>query len=102
MRGVAQGSLARRLAVLPVLLLAGVLLGGCPSNEVASPGSLPTVPADIQACFRDAAGTAIPNRALTVAEIESLWKTDRVQVVVLKKCGTRFINWYNNIQKRWR
>lgn len=85
------------------LLAVGVLLGGCPGNDYAtSPSSLPSVPADIQDCFRTAYGVAVPARTLTVAEIESLWKSDRVKLAVTRKCGVRFLAWYGDLQRGWK
>jgi hypothetical protein len=80
------------------LLLCGVLLGGCPAD---GPGQLPPVPADIQACFRNGP-VAIPSKALTAAEVEELWKDDRVQTVVMQRCGNRFLSWYDKLRAGWR
>jgi hypothetical protein len=44
----------------------------------------------------------VPAKALTVAEVESLWKQDRVKQAVLRQCGQRFLAWYGDLQKRWR
>jgi hypothetical protein len=46
------------------------MLAGCQPSATTS-GQLPTVPADIQACFR-AGPVKVPPKALTVAEVESL------------------------------
>jgi hypothetical protein len=59
-------------------------------------------PADIQACFRTNGPVKVPQKALTVAEVESLWKEDRVRAVVLRKCGSRFLAWYNDLQRGWK
>ena len=76
-------------------------LAGCQQTTTVQ-GQLPTVPADIQACFRTNGPVKVPHKALTVAEVESLWKEDRVRAVVLRKCGQRFQAWYDDLQKRWR
>jgi len=84
-------------------ILVGVIalaLAGCQPASTVS-GILPTVPADIQACFRTNGPVKVPQKALTVAEVESLWKEDRVRAVVLRKCGSRFMAWYTDLQKRW-
>lgn len=78
-----------------------IALGGCQPGTTVQ-GQLPTVPADIQSCFRDNSPVKVPRKALTVAEVESLWKEDRVRAVVLRKCGQRFHVWYDELQKRWR
>mgnify|MGYP005816515225 CR=1 FL=1 len=61
---------------------------------------LPYPPADIQTCFRGAAN--IPNRALSVGEVEALWKQDRVRSVAQAKCGARFLAWYSQLQANWK
>lgn len=79
-----------------VVALAG-LLGGCASHVT---GTLPDVPSDIQTCFRQGA-VIVPERALSVADVESLWKKDRVRLAVERSCGKRFLSWYGDLQKRW-
>lgn len=84
------------------VLCAAVLafaLAGC--DQTTSQGQLPTVPSDIQACFRGGP-VAVPARTLTVAEVESLWKQDRIRQVVMRQCGHRFLAWYDDLQRRWR
>jgi hypothetical protein len=81
---------------------AALALAGCQPSATTVQGQLPTVPADIQACFRANGPVKVPHKALTVAEVESLWKEDRVRAVVLRKCGQRFQAWYDDLQKRWR
>lgn len=89
----------KALIILAVLVVGG-LLGGC-DPRTSPAGSLPGVPADIQACFRKAA-VAIPNRALTVADVESLWKQDRIRLVAMRTCGNRFLAWYADLQRDWK
>lgn len=81
-------------------LVAALALAACNPQSTTS-GQLPTVPADIQACFRTGP-VKVPQKALTVAEVESLWKQDRVRVAVQRACGQRFLAWYSDLQKRWR
>ena len=89
----------KALTILALLAIGG-LLGGC--FEGTSPaGSLPGVPADIQTCFRKAA-VVIPDRALTVADVESLWKRDRKTLVIQRQCGNRFLAWYGDLQRGWK
>lgn len=75
------------------------------SVELAPPAaqrpSLPEVPADIQQCFADPRLAAVPDRALTVAEVERLWASDRMRVIVLQRCGARFLSWYSEIKAAW-
>jgi hypothetical protein len=89
-----------RLGLAASIGLFALALAGCQPSGSPS-GSLPTVPADIQACFRGGP-VGVPQKALTVAEVESLWKQDRVKQVVLRQCGQRFLAWYGDLQKRWR
>lgn len=89
-----------RLLLLPAALVAGLMLAACQQTGTVS-SALPTVPADIQSCFRQGA-VAIPDRALTVADVESLWKKDRVRIAVQRSCGQRFLAWYADLQQRWR
>lgn len=88
-----------RLTVLAVL--SSLVLVGCETSSEAVKSALPHAPADIQACFRKGA-SVLPDRALTVAEVESLWKQDRVRIKVLQLCGERMVNWYSSLQRTWR
>lgn len=90
----------KALVILAVLAIGG-LLGGCNPTGTSPAGSLPAVPADIQACFRKAAVT-LPDRALSVADVESLWKQDRTRLVAMRLCGNRFLAWYGDLQRNWR
>lgn len=84
-----------------VVLLVAMLLAGCGQQPATVSSSLPTVPADIQTCFRGGPAN-VPQKALTVAEVESLWKQDRVRLVVEQRCGRRFLAWYGDLRKGWR
>lgn len=87
---------------MTALVLISMPLAGCPeSGDSAAPGKLPGVPSDIQACFRDGP-VAVPNKALTVSDVESLWKEDRIRLVVSQKCGKRFQSWYNSLRRGWK
>lgn len=83
-----------------MLVLTGILLAGC-ETSTSPVGQLPTVPADIQTCFRKGAGV-LPDKALTVFEVESLWKQDRVRIAVMQRCGNRMIAWYNELRAGWK
>ena len=89
-----------KYTVAAVAVAAGLMLAGCQPSGTTS-GQLPTVPADIQACFRQGP-VKVPRKGLTVAEVESLWKQDRVRSAVMQACGQRFLAWYGDLQKRWR
>jgi hypothetical protein len=85
-----------RALLIPVLFL----LAGC-AGSPSVPSQLPPVPADIQQCFRIGVGK-VPPRALTVAEVETLWKNDRVRAVVMQRCGNRFLAWYDSLRRSWK
>ena len=75
-------------------------------DDVSAPGrvvsaELPSVPADIQACFRRLM-VDVPDRDLTMAEVESLWKQDRYRAIVMRHCGQRFLAWYEIVRVNWR
>ena len=90
----------KRLLIIP-LALTLLLLAACgPSDRSSSTSAPPPVPADIQTCFRAAAG--IPEKALTAGDVESLWKIDRVRVAVNARCGGRLLAWYEDLRKNWR
>jgi hypothetical protein len=59
------------------------------------------VPADIQECFANSRLAIIPDRDLTVADVERLWASDRMRVIVQHRCGARFVDWYNSIKTGW-
>jgi hypothetical protein len=82
-----------------LLALIALPLAACGPSDNGSIAKLPYPPADIQTCFRGAAN--IPDRALTMSEVEALWKQDRVRVVVEQKCGTRLLAWYKTLQTNW-
>lgn len=86
---------------LLVLLPIAVLLGGCPGRDETAQVSLPPVPTDIKTCFREA-GIVVPHKDLTQAEIESLWKNDRLRLKVQNKCGKRFLTWYEDLRSKWK
>jgi hypothetical protein len=86
-----------------LLLAVGVLLGGCPGHEAAqvvAKNRLPPAPADIVRCFRQG-GATIPDQDLTIAEVERLWKSDRLRAAVMQRCGKRFVAWYADLQAQW-
>lgn len=92
--------------VVVTFLVVMFALGGCASvtpttRPVAAKDHLPEVPADIARCFNVSLG-APPERDLTVAEVETAWKSDRVQAVVMRSCGRRFVAWYRDLRGRWR
>jgi hypothetical protein len=76
------------------------LLAARGPSDNQSPGQLPYPPAEFQTCFRGIVG--VPDRALSVAEVESLWKNDRVRVVVNQRCGARFLAWYESLRENWK
>lgn len=84
-----------------LLALIALPLAACgPSDNTSTTTALPSVPADIQACFR-AAGN-VPDKALNAGEIEALWKSDRVKVAVNARCGARALSWYESLRVNWK
>ena len=94
-----------RLATV-LALAAALLLSACDDDyQLLTPQQrqvkyLPAIPADIQMCLRQS-GITLPNRQLTVAEVEELWKQDRLRIVVMRRCGDRLLAWYTVLQKHW-
>ena len=80
-------------------------LAGCGTSDslphVSTRPALPEVPADIQECFSNSRLTVIPDRNLTVADVERLWASDRFRVIAQQKCGSRLIDWYAAIRTKW-
>jgi hypothetical protein len=83
-----------------VAVLSLLFLAACSTPQTVS-GALPEVPADIKVCFRKAV-VDIPHRDLTVSDVESLWKKDRIRNVVMRRCGTRFLAWYESLRQNWK
>jgi hypothetical protein len=71
--------------------------GGAPPPNT----QLPAPPASLRTCLK-VNGVEIPDRDLTVAEVERLWKTDRLRFVAVSKCGNRLLEWIDDLRKRWR
>ena len=90
----------RLLTPLPVLILLLLAACGPSTSRPTNPDQLPSVPVDIQLCFRAAAG--LPEKALNAGEVEALWKNDRVRVAVNARCGARLLHWYEDVRKNWR
>jgi hypothetical protein len=79
-----------------------VFLAGCvESSKPPAHTPLPPIPADIQACLKGA-GVKIPDRALTVGEVERLWGQDRLRIVVMRRCGGRLVAWYEELRANWK
>jgi hypothetical protein len=89
------------LLAFPLMLLGA--LAGCGSSPKPLPVVVPTrlieIPADIRACV-STSGVAIPERALTIAEVESLWKQDRVRIAVVRGCLKRALAFYDEQRRR--
>ena len=75
-------------------------LAACGPSEQTVPSQLPHPPADIQSCFRSAVG--LPDKDLTIAEVEALWKVDRYRLAVNKRCGVRLLQWYESLRVNWK
>jgi hypothetical protein len=80
-----------------------VALTGCASKPAPTPvivrTNLIAIPADLRKCV-ETSGVDIPDRALTIAEVEKLWKQDRVRIAVLRNCAKRALAFYDAQRKR--
>lgn len=85
---------------MTALLCLGLLLAGCARSVEPPPGGIPDIPPDIRACFRGVVD--VPDRDLTVAEVERLWKQDRVRAAASARCGARLIAWVDALRAGWR
>lgn len=91
------------MKLLSALALAStLLLAGCEDNTSSPTMMLPAMPTDLRICLTKAGVIMVPDRDLTMGEIERLWKNDRLRLVVLSHCGTRIATWYDDLRKRWR
>jgi hypothetical protein len=92
-----------RLHRIPPLVATVAFLAACNESAPKPPAHtpLPPIPADIQACLKGA-GVKIPDRALTVGEVERLWGQDRLRIVVMRRCGGRLIAWYEELRANWK
>lgn len=82
-----------------------MLLAGCAKFVDPPPPAqlpeLPEVPAEIQACLL-MEGVEIPDRPMDAGEAEKFWKSDRRILVALRRCGGRFVGWYEDLRTHWR
>lgn len=90
----------RRL-LIPAAACLLMLLGACDESDSPPTSTpLPPLPADIRTCFVGVVD--IPARALTIGDVEKLWKTDRVRAVVMQRCGVRLLAFYDDLRRSWR
>jgi hypothetical protein len=88
--------------MIACVFLATTLSACASSGSIAPPldiRTLPPVPADIANCFRGVVD--IPQRDLTVSDVERLWSQDRLRSVQQRQCGERFLEWHNEIRAGW-
>lgn len=86
------------MLMLPLGLTACVNKPKPPPVVVIKP-NLIEIPADLRACA-ETSGVAIPAGPLTVAQVERLWKDDRVRIAVLRNCARRALAFYDAQRKR--
>jgi hypothetical protein len=84
--------------MLPALI--AMPLAACAPSVRAVPPELPALPPDIRICFVDT--VPIPDRPLSVAEVEQLWKNDRARSSAMRRCGRRIVAWYDELRDSWR
>lgn len=91
------------LSALVPMLLAG--LTACASRPAAPPPAvvvrpqLVEIPADLRKCVATS-GVTVPDRPLTVAEVERLWKDDRVRLAIVRNCLRRALAFYDDQKRR--
>jgi hypothetical protein len=91
----------RLRATLPLALTA-LALTACVESASPPPATpLPPLPTELKSCLKGA-GVTIPDRELTVGEVEKLWAQDRLKIVVMRKCGARVVSWYATLRATWR
>lgn len=62
---------------------------------------LPPIPADVATCFDDGPSD-LPDRALSAAETEKLWKEDRRRLAKVQRCGRRALAHDAALARGWR
>lgn len=67
-------------------------LAGCAGSETKP---VIAVPADVRSCF-ESEPYFIPDRTLTVGDVERGWGSDRARAAELKRCGQRLMEWKAN------
>jgi hypothetical protein len=88
------------LASMLVLLVALTACAKAPApTPIVVKTNLIAIPADLRKCV-ETSGVDIPDRALTIAEVERLWKQDRVRIAVLRGCAKRALAFYDAQRKR--
>jgi hypothetical protein len=85
-----------------VPVLTALALTACVESVSPPPATpLPPLPTELKSCLRGA-GVTIPDRELTVGEVERLWAKDRLRIVVLRKCGLRIVAWFEYLRANWK
>lgn len=94
----------RPLRILAVLCLATPLVACNPSADPRHKTNvkIPRAPEAVRKCINETNLVTIPNRDLSVAEVERLWKNDRLRFVIVKKCGQQLDQWQEQLHSRWR
>lgn len=84
--------------VIASALIAMILTACARLDEPQTFAPLPSAPGDIVACFDEPGLSRIPDRDLTVADVERLWAQDRLRAIALQRCGERLLAWFDNIR----
>ena len=82
------------ILMLPLGLTACVKREAPPPPVVVIKPNLIEIPADLRACA-ETSGVEIPKGGLTVAQVEMLWKNDRIRIAILRKCARRALAFYD-------
>lgn len=87
------------MLVLPAVSTACVKKAPPPPPVVVIKPNLIEIPADLRKCA-ETSGVKIPQRALTMAEVEVLWKDDRIRGAIWRGCLRRALAFYDAQRKR--
>lgn len=76
------------------------VLSACASSSSVRPppaALIPETPADLRGCFVGVVD--IPDRPLTISEVERLWKNERLRAVAQQRCGLRLLKWIDELRE---
>lgn len=86
------------MAALALTVMLPIVSAACanrPPSPPPKPPPPPEVPADLRVCFGGL--TEVPDRDLTVGDVERLWKDERKRSAAKTRCGERLLAWIDAI-----
>jgi hypothetical protein len=94
----------RRTTLLALTLTLPLALTACGKDKAPAPvvvikPNLIDIPADLRKCA-ETSGVKIPAGALTVSQVETLWKDDRIRLALVRGCFRRALAFYDAQKKR--